>query len=128
MDRHLFHDQPDPNQVTVDESQPSAVNTQVNNLDSEQGTPEMGSQTHDCKNLQTPTNDVTPNISNEEVVQVNETEVSSDQIPTNSEYDTSDPSLQGKSVKLLYICYLQPGHPQVHLHSERISSSLSQKR
>ena len=76
------------------------TDTQVSNLDSEQETPEMGSQTPDCEDPQVPINDVTPDISNEEVVQVNETEVSSDQTPTNDEDDTSDPSLQGKSVKL----------------------------
>ena len=39
----------DPNQVAVDTSLPSTANTQVNNLDSEKGTPEMGSQTPDCE-------------------------------------------------------------------------------
>ena len=89
--------------------------TQVSNLDSEQETPEMGSQTPDCEDPQVPVNDVTPDISNEEVVQVNETEVSSDQTPTSDKDDTSDPSLQGKSVKLPYVIYNLDTHKSIYI-------------
>ena len=75
----------------------------------------MGSQTPDCKDPQVPINDVTPDISNEEVVQINETEVSSDPTPTNDEDDMSDPSLQGKSVKLPYVIYNLDTHKSIYI-------------
>ena len=92
-----------------------ATNTQVSNLDSEQETPEMGCQTPDCEDPQVPINDVTPDISNEEVVWVNETEVSSDQTSTNDEDETSDPLLQGKSIKLPYVINNLDTHNSIYI-------------
>ena len=68
----------DPNWVVVDASHLSTTDTQVNNLDSDQGTWEMGSQTHDKEGPWVSMNNVTPDIRNEEVVQVNEIKVTSD--------------------------------------------------
>ena len=75
----------------------------------------MGSQTPDCKDPQVPINGVIPNIRNEGTVQVNETEVSSDQTPTNDEDDMSDPSLLGKSVKLPYVIYNLDTHKSIYI-------------
>ena len=83
------------------------------NLNSEQKTPELGYSDISLWGPRGPINDVTPDISNEEVVQVNETEVSSDQIPTNDENDTSDLLLQGKSVKLPYVIYNLDTHKSI---------------
>ena len=65
------------------------ADTQVNNLDSEQGIPEVDPQTSDCEDPQVTINDVTPDSSNENL-QVNKKEVSSDQTPTPDKDDASD--------------------------------------
>ena len=118
MDRHLLcGSQPSHSQhVAV----ALTTDTQVSNLDSEQETPEMGSQAPDCEDPQVPINDITPDISNEEVVQVNETVVSSDQTPTNDKDDTSDPSLQDKSVKLPYVTYNLDNHKSIYIWKRTI--------
>ena len=110
----------DPNSIIVNVSQSLTSNTQVSNLDSEQETSEIGSQIPDCKDPQAPINDVTPDISNEEVVQVNEAEVSSHQTPTNDEDDMSDPLLQGKSVQLPYVIYNLDNNKSIYIQKGTI--------
>ena len=79
----------------------------------------MGSQIPDYEDPQVPVNDVTPDISNE-VVQVNETEASSDQTPTNDRDDMSDPLLQGKSVKLPYVIYNLDTCKSIYIQKGRV--------
>ena len=75
----------------------------------------MGSQTPDCQNPQVSINDITTDLNNEEVVQVNETEISFDQTPTNDEDNTSDPLLPGKSFKLSYVTYNIDAHMSIYI-------------